>query len=41
MHLQSEMKIQHKLQKTVGLLLNHKTCQDSWPPEEKNSIQGK
>ena len=22
------------------LLLNHKRRQDSWPPEEKNSIQG-
>ena len=22
------------------LLLNHKRCQDSWPPEEKNSIRG-
>ena len=22
------------------LLLNHKRCQDSWPPEDKNSIQG-
>ena len=22
------------------LLLNHRRCWDSWPPEEKNSIQG-
>ena len=22
------------------LLLNHERCQDSWPPEEKNSIWG-
>ena len=22
------------------LLLNHKRCRDSWPPEEKNSIWG-
>ena len=23
------------------LLLNHKRCQDSWPPEEKNSIRAR
>ena len=39
MHLQSEMKIQYELQKAERLLLNHKRCQDSWPPE-KSSIQG-
>ena len=25
---------------TERLLLNHRRCQDSWPPEKKNSIQG-
>ena len=40
MHLQSEMKIQYELQKAKRLLLNHKRRQDSWPPEEKSSIQG-
>ena len=39
-HLQSEMKIQCALQKAERLLLDHERCQDSWPPEEKNSIQG-
>ena len=31
---------QHTPWGTERLLLNHERCQDSWPPEEKNSIQG-